>query len=228
MQRGSSFARTEIDISDVLAETEAALLLAQDALPSSDRISADRHDLNTFVAQQQKQDQQRQQPALDDSMATIIAGTVAEVGNRLSQQVDQASQYAKQQLEENGNDITKLPGTILNEMGTKADENLRDMRKSQSQFADDFKNGQVFKDLVTFLKSDEVKKASSELLHQTEQTSVKTLQLIKAGVESYEVKRAQQKTIQALQDGIESEEVKTLQNKASTAIQGQLQSLKKL
>lgn len=223
-QHDSTISKTEIDISDVLAETEAALHFAQDALPSSDSIDDERQELSTLALQQQQQDQERQSFPMDDMIVTAIASVVGEVGSSLAQQVDQATKFAKKQLEENDNDITKLTGTILSEVGTKVEEDLLDM----SQFAEDFKTGRAFQEFVTFLKSDEVQQASSDLLQQTEQTSVKTWQLVKAGLESDEVKAAQQKTLQAIQHGMESDEFKDFQNKTSAAIQEQLQSLKKL
>jgi hypothetical protein len=47
-------------------------------------------------------------------------------------------------------------------------------------------------------KFNEVQQASSDLLQHTEQTSVKTWQLVKAGLESDEVKAAQHETFNNL------------------------------
>eukprot|EP00980_Cylindrotheca_fusiformis_P007991 scaffold1704_cov105-Cylindrotheca_fusiformis.AAC.2 len=226
-QRGTTIFGTDIDISDVLAETEVALMLAQDSLPGSERIGEERVELSTLAAEQQRIEESRKQSIpVDDMIAMAIAHSVAEVGSSLSQQVEQATMYAQKHLNENDNDILKLPGSILSEVGSKAEENLRHMRKSQSQFVENYKSGQVFQDLVTFLKSDEAHKASSDFLDQTGQASLNTLKLVKAGLESDEAKIAKQKAMQAIRKGLESEKLKSLQSRAAEVIQEKLRSLK--
>jgi hypothetical protein len=59
-QHNSTISKIEIDISVVLAEIEAALLFAQDALPSSGSIGVDWQELSSLALQQQQQDQERQ------------------------------------------------------------------------------------------------------------------------------------------------------------------------
>jgi hypothetical protein len=64
-QHDSTISKTEIDISDVLAEIEAALLFAQYALPSSGSICVERQELSSLALQQQQQQQdQERQPMI--------------------------------------------------------------------------------------------------------------------------------------------------------------------
>jgi hypothetical protein len=214
--RRSSTTRAEIDIDNVLAETEDALNQAA-LLLSSSSIQEERTDLRKMHRELQSKKLSHQEE--QDLVASAIVYTI----NQVSNQVLSAIEFTKEQVESAEGDLTKIPGKMITNLGEQADNNLKEFRISQDRFVEDLKTGKAFDNFVTFLGSKEVKEASGKALDFSGMALLK----LKAGLESDEFQSLQKKTIQSIQEGLESEELRQFQSKASAAIQDSLSPTEK-
>lgn len=205
----------EIDISEVLAETEAALVLAQQVLPSSG-IEEERADLSQLQREILKSNGSKKL-----TLGAIMSSALDLTMNEFASQLGNTIEFTKEQFEEE-KDPTKIPGKVVWNLGEQANRNLKEFRSSNQQFAEDIKTGKVWDNFVDFLRSDELKESSEQL----RDVSVSTYSVIKASLESDEFHQMQNKAVKAMKDGIEaglkSDEFQQLQSKASASIQNKL------
>ena len=256
----ASFNKDNFDIASVLAQAEAALETAQNAVPKSQSIGdglaeivqmqsdlmsastqnnvgggggVDAGKLTKAVTGMEQEDLLA--AAFATTAASVVVGSplvigaalgvagskllegengeqtkqvLGAVGKGLTAKVKDAVAFAKETIDEEDGDISKVPDKMLNILKAKATTITEDVKEKVNP-------QEMAKQLKEALESDDVKEAPGRAVNA-----------FQSFLASNEVKSVQAKALKALKDGMASDEMKALQNRASEALKETIKSTK--
>jgi hypothetical protein len=235
-----SFLQNEIDITDVLAQTELALQAAQDAIPNSKSIGKEMKKLAEMQTEMEKSlnmmsedmvsavdenDQQLITTAIVGSAIGVVAGSPLVLGAALG--VAGAHLLEGEKGEQTRKMLAQVSHTIAHQMQEAAAyaqtqiENEDDLSKVPEKMLHAFQE-RIQEDLK------EAQEAPTNFLNAVKGTLEsedlkaapgRAFSAFKTFMSSDEVKLAQKKAMQAIKDGFESEEMQALKTRASLALE---------